>query len=156
MPDLRVQRPACCCSARTVRSPSAFRLGLHCPLSSHCSAQLRQLPPLATVWKSFTFMNMVDCSSTQYPVLDVIELMTLVSLLCIITLHYHMSVITTRSPATVGFYPPPYRVFPVGLNAATRPSSVRRAVPVVACSTWRKCRVVLDHIRCVPHSIVIV
>jgi hypothetical protein len=42
------------------------------------------------------------------------------------------------------------------LTAATRPSSVRRAVPVVACSTWRKCRVILDYIGCVPHSIVIV
>ena len=82
--------------------PLSFRLGLHCPLSSHSTAQLRQLPPLATVWKSFTFMNIVDCSSTQYPVLDVIELMNLVSLLCIITLlsyvyHYHHTLSRSRA-----------------------------------------------------------
>jgi hypothetical protein len=47
-------------------------------------------------------MNIVDCSSTQYPVLDVIELMNPVSLLCIVTLHYHMFIIiTTRFPEVV-------------------------------------------------------
>lgn len=47
-------------------------------------------------------MNIVDCSSTQYPVLDVIELMNLVSLLCIITLlsyvyHYHHTLSRSRA-----------------------------------------------------------
>jgi hypothetical protein len=48
------------------------------------------------------------------------------------------------------------RLLAVKLASAMGPASVRCAVPVMSGSTWCKCRVVLDYIRCVPHSVVIV
>lgn len=77
-----------------------------------------------------------------------------------VLLFYILCVITTRLPAIVGIILHPYCHYP---HPPCRTSlslrdlgSVRGAVPVVSCNTWCQCREVLDNVRRVPHSIVVV